>query len=154
VAIASRSLGPVEILLVEDSLGDIRLVREALVSEHVRINLNVVRDGVEAMSYLRREGKCSAAARPDLILLDFNLPRKDGREVLAEAKADEDLKAIPVLVLTTSRSEQDVLAAYRLHANCFIVKPLDLHEFVAVLKAIEHFWFAVARLPDNDRNMY
>jgi chemotaxis family two-component system response regulator Rcp1 len=151
VAIESRSRRPVEILLVEDGLGDIRLVRESLVSEHVRINLNVVRDGVEAMSYLRREGKCSAAARPDLILLDLNLPRKDGSEVLAEAKTDEDFKAIPILVLTTSATERDVRNAYRLHANCFIVKPVDLHEFVAVLTAIEHFWFAVARLPSNDR---
>ena len=139
--------GPVEILLVEDNPGDVRLTREALKSDRLWNTLQVVRDGVEAMAYLRREGEFRGAVRPDLILLDLNLPRKDGREVLAEIKADDDLKLIPVVVLTTSQAEEDVLKAYGSHANCYITKPVDLAKFMAVVKSIEHFWFAIVRLP-------
>jgi CheY-like chemotaxis protein len=139
--------GPVEILLVEDNPGDVRLTREALKSDRLWNTLQVVRDGVEAMAYLRREGEFRGAVRPDLILLDLNLPRKDGREVLAEIKADDDLKLIPVVVLTTSQAEEDVLKAYGSHANCYITKPVDLAKFMTVVKSIEHFWFAIVRLP-------
>jgi CheY-like chemotaxis protein len=139
--------GPVEILLVEDNRGDVRLTREALKPDRPWNTLQVVRDGVEAMAYLRREGEFRGAARPDLILLDLNLPRKDGREVLAEIKADEDLKLIPVVVLTTSQAEEDILKAYGSHANCYITKPVDLPKFMTVVKSIEHFWFAIVRLP-------
>lgn len=137
----------VEILLVEDNPGDVRLTQEALKSDRPWNRLSVVRDGVEAMSYLRRE--LSGAVRPDLILLDLNLPRKDGREVLAEIKTDEDLKRIPVVVLTTSTAPGDVLGAYGLHANCYIAKPGDLGEFMAVVKSIENFWFSTVRLPSK-----
>ena len=143
----TRIAGPVEILLVEDNAADARLTREALKSGRVWNHLNVVRDGVEALSYLRREGQFSAAVRPDLILLDLNLPKKDGREVLAEIKADEELKLIPVVVLTTSQADEDILKAYGSHANCYITKPVDLPKFMAVVQSIEHFWFAIVRLP-------
>jgi chemotaxis family two-component system response regulator Rcp1 len=145
---------PAEILLVEDNPGDVRLTREALNSDRLWNTLHVVRDGVEAMAYLRREGEFPDAVRPDLILLDLNLPRKDGREVLAEIKADQDLKVIPVVVLTTSQATEDVLKAYGSHANCYITKPVDLHKFMTVLKSIENFWFAIVRLPPNDRSMH
>ena len=138
---------PMEILLVEDNPGDVRLTREALKSDRLWNTLQVVRDGVEAMAYLRREDGFRGASRPDLILLDLNLPRKDGREVLAEIKADEDLKLIPVVVLTTSQAEDDILKAYGSHANCYITKPVDLPMFMTVVKSIEHFWFAIVRLP-------
>lgn len=138
---------PVEILLVEDNPGDVRLTQEALKSDRPWNTLRVVRDGVEAMEYLRREGEFSGAVRPDLILLDLNLPRKDGREVLAEIKTDEDLKAIPVVVLTTSQLEEDILKAYMSHANCYVAKPVDLHNFLSVVTAIEHFWFTIVKLP-------
>jgi len=144
---AMRIAGPVEILLVEDNSGDVRLIREALKSDRLWNSLQVAQDGVEAMAYLRREGGFSGATRPDVILLDLNLPRKDGREVLAEIKTDEDLKLIPVVVLTTSQAHEDILQAYRLHANCYITKPVDLDEFMLVVKAIDHFWFAIVRLP-------
>ena len=144
---AMRIAGPVEILLVEDNSGDVRLIREALKSDRLWNSLQVAQDGVEAMAYLRREGEFSGAVRPDVILLDLNLPRKDGREVLAEIKADEDLKLIPVVVLTTSQAHEDILQAYRLHANCYITKPVDLPKFMTVVKSIEHFWFAIVRLP-------
>jgi CheY-like chemotaxis protein len=151
---ATTNAGAVEILLVEDNPGDVRLTREALKSDRLWNTLRVVRDGVEATAYLRREGEFSGAVRPDLILLDLNLPRKDGREVLAEIKADEDLKLIPVVVLTTSQAEEDVLNAYGSHANCYITKPVDLPRFMIVMQSIEHFWFAIVRLPPNDRPMH
>ena len=140
---------PIEILLVEDNAGDVRLTREALKDAKVLNTLHVVRDGEEAMDYLCRKGKYADAPRPDLVLLDLNLPRKDGREVLAEIKADEDLKRIPVVILTTSKSEEDVLKMYNLHANCYVTKPLDLDQFIRVVQAIEDFWFTVVRLPDE-----
>ena len=137
----------IEILLVEDSSTDVLLAEEALEGANVRNNLSVVKDGVEAMAFLRKEGKYADAPRPDLILLDLNMPRKDGREVLAEVKSDDDLKIIPVVVLTTSKAEQDVVKAYGLHANCYISKPVDFDQFAAVIRAIEQFWFNVVLLP-------
>jgi CheY-like chemotaxis protein len=140
---------PVEILLVEDNPGDVRLTIEALRESKVVNNLNVARDGVEALAYLRREGDFVNTVRPDLILLDLNLPRKDGREVLAEIKADPKLHTIPIVVLTTSRAEQDVLRSYELQANCFITKPVDLEQFITVVKSIENFWLTVVTLPSE-----
>jgi chemotaxis family two-component system response regulator Rcp1 len=141
---------PIDILLVEDNPGDVRLTQEALKDGKVLNNLYVVRDGVEALAFLRREGKyAQAAVRPDVILLDLNLPRKDGREVLAEIKADPDLLRIPVVVLTTSAAEQDILQAYNLHANAYITKPVDLHQFFAVIKSFEDFWLTIVKLPPN-----
>ena len=138
---------PIEILLVEDSPADVRLTKEALKEEKLLIRLNVVSDGVEAMSYLRREGKYAEAVRPDLILLDLNLPRKDGREVLKEIKTDKELKIIPVVVLTISRAEEDVVRSYDLHANCYITKPIDLNQFSRVVKTIQEFWLTIVKLP-------
>lgn len=138
---------PIEILLVEDNAGDVRLTREILKETKVHNNLQVVRDGVEAMEFLRRKGKHGAAVRPDLILLDLNLPKKDGREVLSEIKEDPDLRRIPVVILTTSKAEQDVVKSYNLHANCYIAKPVDLEQFIAVVKAIEGFWLTIVKLP-------
>ena len=138
---------PVEILLVEDNPGDVRLTQETMKEFKVLNNLSVVGDGVEAMAFLRREGKYAKASRPDLILLDLNLPKKDGREVLAEIKRDEQLKRIPVVILTTSGAEQDILKTYELHANCYIKKPVDLDQFSAVIKSIEQFWFTIVKLP-------
>jgi CheY-like chemotaxis protein len=139
----------IEILLVEDNPGDVELTEEALNGGKVRNRLHVVTDGVEAMAFLRREGKYADAPTPDLILLDLNLPRKDGREVLAEIKADPHLGRIPVVVLTTSEAERDVLQTYELHANCFVTKPVDLHQFLEVVKSIEGFWLTVVKLPPN-----
>jgi CheY-like chemotaxis protein len=138
---------PIEILLVEDNPGDIRLTVEALKEAKVLNTLTVVKDGVEAMACLRRQGPYAHAARPDLILLDLNLPKKDGREVLAEIKCDETLKPIPVVILTTSQDEQDVLKSYGLHANCYITKPVDLEQFIKVVKSIEDFWLGIVVLP-------
>jgi CheY-like chemotaxis protein len=138
---------PIEILLVEDNPGDVRLTIEALRESKVRNHLSVARDGVEALAFVRREGAHAEAVRPDLILLDLNLPRKDGREVLAELKADPDLKTIPVVILTTSRAEQDVLRSYELQANCYISKPVDLDQFITVVKSIEDFWLTIVTLP-------
>lgn len=138
---------PIEILLVEDNPGDVRLTVEGLKESNVRNNLHVARDGVEAMAFLRGEGSQTGAVRPDLILLDLNLPRMDGREVLSEIKSDAKLKTIPVVVLTTSRSEQDVLRSYELQANCYISKPVDLEQFITVVKSIEDFWFTIVTLP-------
>jgi CheY-like chemotaxis protein len=140
---------PVQILLVEDSPGDIRLTQEVLKQGKVHNDLHVVRDGVEALEYLRREGPNGEARRPDLILLDLNLPRMDGRELLAEIKHDENLCNIPVVILTTSKAEQDILSAYELHANCYITKPVDLDQFVGVVEAIENFWFTIVKLPSR-----
>ena len=138
---------PYEILLVEDNPGDVRLTRETLKEFKALNNLSVVGDGVEAMAFLRREGKYSQASRPDLILLDLNLPRKDGREVLSEIKVDDRLKRIPVVILTTSTAEKDVLNTYEHHANCYIKKPVELDQFSAVVKSIEAFWFTTVILP-------
>jgi CheY-like chemotaxis protein len=140
---------PVELLLVEDNPGDVRLTIEALKEGKVINNLTVVKDGQEAIADLRRQGKYANAARPDLVLLDLNLPRKGGLEVLAEIKEDPDLKPIPVVVLTTSRAAQDVLRAYQLHANCYIVKPVDLDQFMSVVQAIKSFWLGVVLLPPH-----
>jgi CheY-like chemotaxis protein len=136
-----------EILLVEDNPGDARLAQEALKEGRMTSRLRVVVDGVEAMACLRREGPHANAPRPDLILLDLNLPRKDGRQVLAELKADPDLRRIPVVVLTTSQAEQDVLRSYDLHANCYITKPVDLDRFISVVRSIEEYWCSVVTLP-------
>ena len=138
---------PIEILLVEDNAADVRLTKEALREGKVHNRLTVARDGVEALEVLRRAGKYADAARPDLILLDLNLPRKDGREVLAEIKADDDLRRIPVVVLTTSSAELDIVKSYDLHANCYITKPVDLDKFVDVVRTIDEFWLSVVRLP-------
>ncbi len=141
---------PVEVLLVEDNPGDVRLTLEALKDGKVNNHLSVVEDGVEALAFLRREGKYADASRPDLILLDLNLPKKDGREVFAEIKTDEDLKRIPVVVLTTSKAEEDILKTYNLHANCYITKPVDFDQFVIVVRLIEDFWFTIVKLPRSD----
>jgi chemotaxis family two-component system response regulator Rcp1 len=140
---------PVEILLVEDNPGDADLAREALENSKINNTLSVVGDGEAAMDFLHRSGKYAAAARPDLILLDLNLPKKDGREVLAEIKADENLKRIPVVILTTSKEEEDIIKTYNLHANCYITKPIDLHQFIHVVRAIEDFWLTIVKLPPN-----
>jgi chemotaxis family two-component system response regulator Rcp1 len=149
---SQRSTGEViDILLVEDNEGDARLAREAMRDSKIRNALHHVADGEEAMAFLRRQGRFSAAPRPDLILLDLNLPRKDGREVLAEIKADEDLKRIPVVILTVSSAEEDILKVYNLHANCYITKPIDLQQFVKVVRSIEDFWLTIVKLPSGAR---
>jgi CheY-like chemotaxis protein len=140
----------IEIMLVEDNPGDVRLTREALKEAKVRNSLSVAGDGVEAMAFLRREGTHSTAPRPDIILLDLNLPRKDGRQVLAEIKADPELRRLPVVILTTSKAEEDILKTYDLHANCFITKPVDFDQFVKVVHSIEHFWLSIVTLPPAD----
>jgi two-component system, chemotaxis family, response regulator Rcp1 len=140
---------PIELLLVEDSEPDVRLTKEALHEAKVKNRLWVVEDGVEAMEFLQRKGSYADAPRPDLILLDLNLPRKDGRQVLKEIKADDSLKRIPVVILTTSKNEEDVLKAYDLHANCYITKPVDFNRFMEVVKSVENFWLTVVRLPDD-----
>lgn len=138
---------PIEILLVEDNPGDVRLTVEALKDSKLRNNLSVVSDGVRALAFLRRETPYTDAPRPDLILLDLNLPRKDGREVLEEIKQDDNLKRIPVVVLTTSNDEVDIIASYNRHANCYITKPVDLNRFIQIVKKIEDFWFYIVQLP-------
>jgi len=140
---------PIEILLVEDNPGDVRLTQEAFKEGKISNNLNVASDGVEALAFLRQEGKYISVPRPDVILLDLNLPKKDGREVLAEIKEDPDLRRIPVVVLTTSQAEQDILKSYNLHANCYITKPVDLERFITVVKSIETFWLSVVKLPQS-----
>jgi CheY-like chemotaxis protein len=138
---------PIDILLIEDNPGDVRLVVESLKDSKVRNSMSVVEDGEAAMSFLRRDGQYADAMRPDLILLDLNLPKKNGREVLAEFKADPDLKRIPVVVITSSSADEDVMAAYNNSANCYVTKPVDLKRFVKVVKTIEEFWLKTARLP-------
>lgn len=138
---------PVEILLVEDNMADIRLTKEILKDSKVQNNLHFVMDGVEALSFLRKNDNYKDAPKPDLILLDLNLPKKDGREVLEEIKNDENLRRIPIVVLTTSKAEQDILRSYNLHANCYITKPVDLDQFITVVKSIEEFWFTIVKLP-------
>ena len=147
IAVDPKLGRPIEILLVEDSPSDTDLTMEALEAAKVCNRLSVVEDGVQALAFLRREGVYADAPRPDLILLDLNLPRKSGREVLAEIKEDDALKAIPVVVLTTSQADQDVVLAYSLHANCYISKPVDFRQFLAVIKSIEEFWLTVVKLP-------
>lgn len=141
------SFNPIEILLVEDNPGDVRLTTEALNEAKVRNRLTVVEDGVEALAYLRREGRYADAAVPDVILLDLNLPKKNGHEVLAEIKADPVLKRIPVVVLTTSKADEDIVRSYNLHANCYISKPVDLEQFLIVVQSIEDFWLTIVKLP-------
>ena len=138
---------PIEVLLVEDNPGDVQLTRIALEDSKISIHLNVVEDGVEAMAFLRKKEKYAKVLHPDIILLDLNLPKKDGREVLAEIKGDENLKRIPVVVLTTSQAEEDILKAYNLAANCYITKPVDFDQFVKIVQSIENFWFAIVKLP-------
>ena len=140
---------PIEILLVEDSPSDADLTEEALSDGKVLNKLHWVADGVEALAFLQRQGKYADAPRPDLILLDLNLPKKDGRDVLAHIKADPSLKLIPVVVLTTSAAERDILKTYELHANCYVTKPIDLEQFISVVRLIEMFWLAVVKLPSE-----
>ncbi len=140
---------PIIILLVEDSPADARLIRETMKDYKIVNTLHHVKDGIEAMAFLRREDKYAGMPRPDLVLLDLNMPRKDGRETLAEIKADPDLKRIPVVILTVSNADEDVLNSYNLYANCYITKPLDLEEFVKVVKGVENFWFSIVHLPPN-----
>jgi len=142
---------PIEILLVEDSPGDVRLTQEAMRDAKVQNNLHVVSDGMEATSFLWRQGKHANALRPDLILLDLNLPKKGGREVLEEIKKDPSLKSIPVVVLTTSAAEKDILESYQLHANCYITKPVDLDQFLRVVKTIDNFWLTIVKLPSDPK---
>jgi chemotaxis family two-component system response regulator Rcp1 len=143
----SEQLTPIEILMVEDNQGDVDLVLEFLAEAKMRNNVSVTRDGEEATAFLLRQGKYADAPRPDLILLDLNLPKKDGREVLSEIKANNDLKHIPVVILTSSTAERDVVRSYQLQANCYITKPVDLEQFVSVVRSIEDFWLTVVRLP-------
>jgi two-component system, chemotaxis family, response regulator Rcp1 len=141
----------IDILLVDDNEDDVDLTTEAMISSKIHVNsLNVVADGIEAMAYLRREGIYRGAVKPSLIFLDLNMPRKNGREVLQEIKADENLKAIPVVILTTSEDEVDVIQSYNLHANCYVRKPVDLTELIKVVKAIDTFWFTIVELPPRN----
>ena len=142
---------PIEVLLVEDNPGDVRLTREALKDGKVSNNLSLAPDGVEALRFLRREGPYAGAPRPDVVLLDLNLPKKDGRQVLQEIKADPSLRTIPVVILTSSEAERDIAGAYALQANCYITKPVDLDQFITVVKSIEDFWFSIVKLPPEPR---
>ena len=142
---------PIDILLIEDNLGDIDLAREALGMGKLHNSLHVVQDGVAAMDFLRKKGKYANSPRPDLIILDLNLPKKDGRQVLAEIKVDEDLKRIPVVILTTSCAEEDVIKTYNLHANCYISKPIDMKQFLHVVQSIEEFWLSIVVLPNGTK---
>jgi CheY-like chemotaxis protein len=150
IMVSEIAVHPIEILLVEDNPGDARLALEVFQDAKVRNTLHLVDNGQEAMDFLRKEGKHARVQRPDLILLDLNLPGKDGREVLAEIKGDPDLKRIPVVILTVSKDEEDVLKTYNLNANCFITKPIDLNQFIKVVKSIEDFWLTVVKLPPGE----
>ena len=143
----ATNVSPLNVLLVEDNPGDVRLMKEALQEDKLVYNLHVVWDGEEAMDFLLQKGDFTQSPRPDLILLDLNLPRKDGREVLREVKNDPALKHIPVVILTCSQAEQDILKTYELHANCYITKPVNLEQFTTVVKSIKEFWFTIVRLP-------
>jgi two-component system, chemotaxis family, response regulator Rcp1 len=145
------SITPINILLVEDNPGDVRLAQEALKDSKLLNKLYIVNDGVDAMDFLYKKGKFTNAQHPDLIILDLNLPKKDGREVLAEIKSDDNLKRIPVVILTISQAEEDILKTYNLHANCFITKPLDLNQFMKVVKSIEDFWLTIVKLPPDGK---
>jgi CheY-like chemotaxis protein len=142
---------PIEILLVEYNPGDIRLTREALKEGKVKNNLYIAEDGIQALQFLRQEGEYAEAVRPDLILLDLNLPKMDGRELLSIIKEEQELKRIPVVILTTSKAEEDIMKSYNLHANCYITKPVDLEKFIVVVKSIEDFWMAIVKLPPLER---
>ena len=141
---------PVIILLIEDNEAEVRLTKEGIKEAKILNNLYVVKDGVEAMEFLKRDGQYTDAPVPDLILLDLNLPKKDGREVLEDIKEDPDLKQIPVVILTTSEAERDILKSYKLHANCYVTKPIGLNQFVDVIKAIEGFWLTIVKLPNKE----
>lgn len=143
----ARPSQSVDILLVEDNPGDVRLIQEALQDGKLLNRVATVTDGQKALAYLRKEGSYAQATRPDLILLDLNIPRKDGREVLAEIKADPHLRSIPVVIVTSSQAEEDILRSYNTHANCYVTKPVDLEKFVAVVRAIEEFWVTIVKLP-------
>jgi CheY-like chemotaxis protein len=140
---------PIEILLVEDNPGDVRLTLEVMKDARVRNHMSMVKDGVEALAFLRREGDFADAPRPDLILLDLNLPKKDGMEVLADIKADPTLRRIPVVVLTVSKDEEDILKSYDLYANCYVTKPINMEQFIAVVRSIEDFWLTIVKLPHD-----
>ena len=142
-------VNPIDILVVEDNPGDARLIKEVLNEQKIFNSLFIVTDGVEAMNFLLNKGKYQDSPRPDLIILDLNLPKKDGREVLADIKADDNLKRIPVVIMTISQAEADILKSYNLHANCYISKPIDLDQFVKVIKSIEDFWFSIVKLPSK-----
>ena len=144
-----RKLKQIDILLVEDNPGDVRLTREALKEGKVLNTLNVVGDGVEALEFLNHEGKYATSAHPDIILLDLNLPRMDGRELLGRIKSNPNLRRIPVVILTTSKAEEDIIKSYDLHANCYITKPVDLDQFITVVKSVEEFWFTIVKLPPD-----
>lgn len=139
----------IEVLLVEDNPGDVRLIQEALKDARIHVHITVARDGLEALTVLRQEGKYSSVALPDLVLLDLNLPRLNGHEVLATIKQDELLRRIPVVIVTSSKADQDVAASYQLHANCFVTKPVDLDQFFSVVQAIRDFWFVIVKLPPS-----
>jgi CheY-like chemotaxis protein len=142
---------PVDILLVEDNPGDVRLTQEALKDAKLAINLHVVNDGMEAMAFMRKEGQYVSKPCPDIVLLDLNLPKKDGREVLADIKNDPELRRTPVVIITTSKAEEDIVKTYDLHANCYITKPLDLDQFIIMVRSIEHFWLTIVKLPTDGR---
>lgn len=137
----------IDILVVEDNPGDARLIKEVLNDNKFYSSLYIVNDGVEAMEFLHNQGKFSSVPKPDIIILDLNLPKRDGREVLAEIKSDNELKHIPIVIMTISQAEEDILKTYKLHANCYITKPIDLNEFIKVVKSIEDFWFSIVKLP-------
>jgi chemotaxis family two-component system response regulator Rcp1 len=145
-----RNVETIDILLVEDNPGDVRLTREALKDAKVLNDVHVVQDGVEAMQFLHREGAYANKPTPDLILLDLNLPKKDGREVLAEIKQDPKLKRIPVVILTTSKADEDIIKSYNLHANAYITKPVDLNRFIEIIHTLEEFWFSIVKLPPKE----
>jgi CheY-like chemotaxis protein len=142
----------INILLVEDSRADARLIKEVFAEEKISVDINVVKDGEEALAYVRKEGAYKTSLRPDLILLDLNMPKKDGREVLAELKADESFKSIPVVILTTSQAEEDVLKSYELQASCYVTKPIDLEKFVKIIRSLDNFWFSAVKFPENSVN--
>ncbi len=146
-----NQIRPVEILLVEDNPGDVRLTVEALKESKLLNTLHTVEDGIESLAFLRHQGKFKKKPRPDLILLDLNLPKKDGREVLEEIKKDKDLKSIPVVILTTSRADEDIIKTYNLYANCYVNKPVDMDQFIKVVKSIGDFWFSIVKLPPNGK---
>jgi two-component system, chemotaxis family, response regulator Rcp1 len=145
-------LNSIDILVVEDNPGDARLIKEVLHDNKIFSSLWTVSDGIEAMKFLHHEEKYKTFPRPDLIILDLNLPKKDGREVLAEIKSDEELRHIPIVIMTISQAEEDILESYNLHANCFITKPIDLNQFIKVVKSIEDFWFSIVKLPPKINN--
>jgi len=145
-----NKMRPVEILLIDDNPGDVRLTREVLKESKLINNIHVVEDGIEALAYLRKQGKFKNEPLPDLILLDLNLPIKDGRELLAEIKEDQHFRHIPVVVLTTSKAEADIVKSYESHANCYITKPVSMNQFIKIVKSIEYFWFSIVKLPPNE----